>query len=234
MAAQAETARRLAAASKQKPFVNSLGMEFVPVPGTKVLFCRWIVRVKDYRMFADETKRVWWKPTFAQTDEHPAVNVSWEDAKAFCAWLSRKEGWTYRLPTDAEWSRAVGLPAETGRTPEEKDAKIVAVYPWGTQWPPPKGSGNYDPSVRGDDYKFTSPVGSFTANKNGLYDMGGNVWECCEDWYNEKQDRRVVRGGSWNSDAEVYLRSSCRNRGVPPTLRGVDGGFRCVLMTPGG
>ena len=79
-----------------------LSMKFVPVPGTNVLFSVWETRVKDYQAFCDATGRSWEKPTFSQTDEHPAVNLNWEDAKAFCKWLSGKEGKTYRLPTDHE------------------------------------------------------------------------------------------------------------------------------------
>jgi len=82
----------------------------------------------------------------------------------------------YRLPTDAEWSTAVGLGLEPGGTPEEKNSKIVGVYPWGGGWPPPKGAGNYageesgrTPFIKGyyDGWARTSPVGSFPANKFG-------------------------------------------------------------------
>jgi hypothetical protein len=69
-----------------------LSMKFVPVPGTNVLFSVWETRVKDYQAFCDATGRSWEKPTFSQTDEHPVVNLNWEDAKAFCKWLAgRKE-----------------------------------------------------------------------------------------------------------------------------------------------
>jgi hypothetical protein len=134
-----------AAATKENPFINSLGMKFVPVPGTDVLFSIWETRVKDYQSFCNETGRSWDKPRFRQTPEHPAANVSWEDAKAFCEWLSEKEGRSYRLPTDHEWSCAVGIGdrEDAAATPKAKSKKIADEYPWGEQWPPANDAGNY-------------------------------------------------------------------------------------------
>ena len=100
-------------------------------------------------------------------------------------------GRVYRLPTDAEWSAGVGLQGEEGTNPKEKAGKIQ-LYPWGKEWPPPAGAGNYagEEAKTGDwpgwsviegyndGYPRTSPVGSFPANANGLYDMGGNVCQC--------------------------------------------------------
>ena len=80
--------------------------------------------MKDFEIFAAANNFKVEKPDFPQTDAHPAGNVRWEDAKAFCAWLSKKEGRMYRLPTDAEWSLAVGLPVEKGGAPDEKSGKI--------------------------------------------------------------------------------------------------------------
>ena len=83
----------------------------------------------------------------------------------------------YRLPTDLEWSAAVCLENETGSTPAERNDKDRDAYPWGMQWPRPRGVGNYGH----DGFDRTSPVGSFSANRLGLYDMGGNVMQWCED-----------------------------------------------------
>ncbi|MCX6887732.1 MAG: SUMF1/EgtB/PvdO family nonheme iron enzyme [Verrucomicrobia bacterium] len=222
---------------------NTLSMEFVKVPNTEVMFSIWDTRVSDYRAYADANSGVgqsWKNPSFEQTDDHPVVNVSWVDAQAFCAWLTKKErgegkikaDQIYRLPTDAEWSVAVGLEGEAGGTPKDKDSKIKGVYPWGTQWPPPKGAGNYNKSLGVDDYDYTSPVGSFAPNKHGLYDMGGNVWQWCEDWYDGAQTSRVLRGASWGIDDPGYLLSS--NRGnFNPGSRSNSVGFRCVLVGGG-
>ncbi len=245
-----ERKRNPANANKEAPWVNSLGMKFVPVPKTRVFFSIWETRVQDYEVFVKATQREWSKPSFSQGPTHPAVNVSWDDAKAYCEWLTqeeRKKGrlgeeWTYRLPTDEEWSWAVSLPEEKGQTPKEKDMKIKDHYPWGTQWPPPKGAGNYcDETAHhkhpdwtyiegyNDGYEYTSPVGSFTLNQYGLYDLGGNVWEWCEDFYDNDKDVRVLRGGSWFYYDPDLLLSSSRGCSTPGG-RLDNRGFRCVLV----
>ncbi len=225
------TSLDFASISKEHPYVNSLGMKFVPVPGTSVLFSIWDTRVKDYKVFAEAVKHEWPKPTFDQTEEHAAVNVSWNDATAFCEWLTEKEqkaglilgSQRYRLPTDSEWSTAVGK----------------SKYPWGDEWPPPQGAGSYGLS-------HASRVGNYKPNLFGLYDMGGNVWQWCEDWYHKEMNEKVVldkftvlqndgggryrvaRGASWNYDGTEALLSSYRDN-VTPDYRNVAYGFRCVL-----
>ena len=227
-------------ATKDAPYENSLGMAFVPVPGTDVLFSVWDTRVKDYAAFVSATSydagKKWRNPGFQQTSNDPVVDVKWEDSKAFSLWLTAKERaegtisqvQAYRLPTDAEWSTAVGLPIEIGNTPREKDRVMENVYPWGTQWPPPKGAGNYNSALGVSSFLNTSPVGSFTANRFGLYDMGGNVWQWCEDWYDGEKKYRVLRGGSWNCFKSERLLSSGRYHGLPSD-RFNNRGFRCVL-----
>jgi heme-degrading monooxygenase HmoA len=217
-----------------QPHENTLGMKFVPVPGTVVLFSIWETREQDYGAFARATGRAWSNANAGPT--HPAVNVSWEDAQAFCQWLTDKErrenkigpGQSYRLPTDAEWSIAVGLTNEPGGSPADKNLKVKNHYPWGTQWPPPRGAGNYGASLNVDTFERTAPVGSFTANPYGLYDLGGNVWEWVEDAYQPGESWRVLRGASFNSGGGDFLLSSGRI-GDSPVFRYDYYGFRVVV-----
>ena len=135
-----------------EPWENSLGMKFAPVG--ELLVARWPTRVRDYDAFCSASGRTRQVPDFPQDDTHPVVKISWDDANAFCEWLTKKEigdgsledGQQYRLPTDAEWSAAAGLPNEGGATPEERDGKL-RDFPWGKQWPPPSGAGNYADST---------------------------------------------------------------------------------------
>ncbi len=231
------------------PMENSLGMRFVPVPGLdSVQFSIWQTRVQDYAAFAKENPQIdqsWKNVEYRgqkQGPDHPVVNVSWEDAKAFCHWLSQKEGQTYRLPSDHEWSVAVGIGdrEDPRQSPAEKSGKLANVYPWGSAWPPPKGSGNFSGSESASEYDkiegytdpfpFTAPVGSFELNHHGIKDLGGNVWEWIDDWYSIDQTYRVLRGGSWNLNDGMLLRSSCRN-GNRPSSRYVSRGFRCVVLS---
>lgn len=233
-------------------YVNSLGMKFAPVGD--VLFCIWQTRVKDFEAFAKATglKSLDWRdPGFKQGSDHPVVRVTWQEAILFCKWLTARErkdarlapNQEYRLPTDLEWSRAVGLPGETGKTPEARDMSIPDVYPWGTQWPPPPGAGNYtgeetgsDVAIRGynDGFPWTSPVGQFAPNQFGLFDMGGNVWQWCQDTWSNESKAKVLRGASWyNGAVSLSLLSSCRVHAAP------DGstdnyGFRVVIARANG
>jgi serine/threonine protein kinase/formylglycine-generating enzyme required for sulfatase activity len=253
-----------ATATRETPFVNGLEMKFVPVPivggptnGQRVLFSVWDTRVQDYEVFAKETKREWPKPEFEQGQTHPAVMVSWDDATAFCQWLSERErkagrliaNEAYRLPSDHEWSCAVGIGDREDATklPGEKSQQIGDAFPWGTQWPPPKGAGNYAGEelqsalaagkfgsvghlIAGykDGFVDPSPVGSFSANRFGLYDMGGNVAQWCEDWHDKEQKDRVQRGASRLSANRLNLLSSYRGHAAPD-FRNYNNGFRCVL-----
>ena len=217
-------------------FVNGLGMRFLSVPGMTVLFSAWATRLQDYQAFVQATARSWKPPAFPQTPLHPVVNVSWDDAAAFCQWLTEKErqegriGKTdeYRLSFDLEWSRAVGLAEEGNGLPINRAGKIEGIYPWGTQWPPPANVGNLAAAVRCDPFTHTAPVGSFAPNRYGIYDLGTNVSEWCWDWYDPGQQLKTLRGASWFQSTPESLWSSVR-RFFVPGARSDSLGFRCVL-----
>lgn len=241
-------------------WTNSLGMIFVPVPRAEVSFSIYETRVRDFATFAatqpplDGTN---WNHALyhdlvpvSNGPDFPVVNVSWNDAAKFCAWLTetgRKTGEItsqeyYRLPTDKEWSWAVGIGGlESGATPREKNTRIENLYPWGTQFPPPPGAGNFAdeaafhyftnwPHIAGynDGFVTTAPVGSFRPNAAGLYDLAGNAMEWCEDRYDQGHDQRVLRGGAWINCGPKSLWSSARNHAAPNKCS-VATGFRCVL-----
>ena len=241
-------------------FTNPLGMKFVPVPGTQILMCIHETRNKDYAAYAKENSGVngEWKNvkfklnkytyTIKDDAEHPVVNVSWEDATAFCAWLGGKDGRTYRLPADHEWSCAVGLgDQENARdTPKAKDGKVPG-FPWGAGYPPPKNNmGNYFDATAvkkgeaekselegyNDGYLVTAPVMTYLPNTLGIYDLGGNVWEWCQDAFSPKNSDRVKRGACWGYGDRDILASSCRYCS-PPSYRSNDQGFRCVVVVGG-
>jgi formylglycine-generating enzyme required for sulfatase activity len=155
-------------------------------------------------------------PGFTPGPDHPVLMISWNDAEAFCRWLSTKEGRTYRLPTEAEWEYAARAgtttPWWTGSDPgalataaNTADAALRARVPkagWAAGW--------------SDGFPFLAPVGSYRPNALGLYDMTGNAWEWCHDWYDadyyassppddptgpEIGSFRTIRGGGWFNDA---------------------------------
>lgn len=227
------------------PWTNGLGMKFVPVG--EILVAIWPTRVADYSAYeiaAGIPPRI---ADFTQTPDHPVVNVHSDDAREFCKWLTaseRKAGrldekQTYRLPTDAEWSAAAGIPDEGGNTPEQRDGKY-RQYLWGTAWPPPPNSGNFaDASTKKnagisgyiDGWPQTSPVGSYPATASGLFDMTGNVWQWVADSYRGPQARKtwgVLRGGSWGTSQQNELQLGYRDV-VDPKERDPIFGFRCVI-----
>ncbi|MFN0175795.1 MAG: SUMF1/EgtB/PvdO family nonheme iron enzyme [Saprospiraceae bacterium] len=172
-------------------------------------------------------------------ENYPVIYVSWYGATAYCQWL----GSQYRLPTEAEWEYAAG------------NGSRHTKYSWGNGDPSGKKGGNVsDQTAKAkfsyfsafenytDGYIYTAPVGQFDANDFGLYDMSGNVWEWCSDWYDEAyyknspskdpkgpttaKDYRVLRGGSWG-DYPENCRVASRLRNYP-NARFSAGGFRVV------
>lgn len=256
--ARRREALELARPSPTAPWDNSLGMSFVPVGS--VLFSIWQTRVQDFRTFVLETDHdasqqlfslvdgMWtqkgdsWKsPGFVQGPTHPVAGMSWDDAQRFCEWLTERERGLrcltereyYRLPTDEEWSCAVG----------------TSLYPWGADWPPPVRAGRYGIDATGAPVATgTLPVGSCAPNERGIYDLGGNVWEWCDGFYAKEMNPeelrqafdflnddggggryRFMRGASWFNHQAPQLRSAYRNTGKVPNVRFANVGFRVVL-----
>ena len=179
-----------------------------------------------------DRKYSWRNPGFPQNDDHPVTNVTWNDAAAMAAWLSKEEGVVYRLPTEAEWEYAARAGTRTryysGNDPQSlRQAANVFDADAMQNWPKWKAFALAD----SDGFAFTAPVGSFAPNAFGLYDMHGNVWEWCADWHDENYYTvspsddpqgpasgtvRVRRGGSWHT-WPFYARSSFRNWNTPQT-----------------
>ena len=158
--------------------------------------------------WVDRSGANWRNPGFAQTDRHPVVCVSWDDAQSYVGWLSRETGKRYRLLSESEWeyvarggtrtARYWGE-GESGQCRHANGADASTEFDWRTSC--------------NDGHVWTSPVGAYTPNGFGLYDVLGNVWEWTQDCWNERYGgapgdggawergdcgRRVVRGGSWD------------------------------------
>jgi len=165
--------------SAERQQTKMVGWE--PTPEDKPLY-------QSYDFLRDK-KFSWQNPGFRQKGDHPIVGVSWADAKAYCEWLSKKDGVRYRLPTEAEWEFACRAGTSTwfsfgdrakgvvhrygnlGNVELERHRKHSAERQWLLDF-------KNDPE---DRHVFTAPVGSYEANPFGLNDMHGNVWEWCED-----------------------------------------------------
>lgn len=188
----------------------------------------------------------WRNVGFDQGLDHPVVYVSWNDACAYCAWLSTKTGKTARLPTEAEWEYACR-------------AGTNSAWPWGDLADAGEGWANCaDQSLKSrlpkvgnaiqffnwaDGFAFTAPVGRFKPNAFGLYDMIGNAAHWCQDRYGDYGTaavtdptgtdvglRRIIRGGSWNNFVPLNCRSAARCN-FPPNFRNERYGFRIVVET---
>jgi formylglycine-generating enzyme required for sulfatase activity len=151
----------------------------------------------------------------------PAIDVSWDDAKAYCLWLSKVTSKSYRLPSEAEWELCSRAGTTTGFWWGDEITTDQANY---------NGNHPLDGGQKGEYRERTVAVDSFVPNPWGLYQVHGNVWEWCEDQYDASS--RVLRGGSWNGYAD-YLRSAGRDVS-PPGARYISVGFRVArtLQTP--
>jgi len=188
----------------------------------------------------DQSKN-WRNPGFGQGDRHPVACVSWDDAKAYTTWLSRRTGKSYRLASEAEWEYAARAGTSTARHWGNDGNQGCGFANTADQTAKSQvpGASNWAAATCNDGHAYTAPVGSFWTNGFGLHDMIGNVWEWTEDCWNEnynsaptdgsawqygKCEIRVRRGGSWIFDP-WNARSAYRSRN--PTVNRYDYvGFR--------
>jgi len=185
---------------------------------------------EQYKKFMDATGHKapgYWNNNSYNEPKQPVVGVSWHDAIAYAEWAGK------RLPTEAEWEKAA------------RGGLVGKRYPWGDDIS--HDDANYDGTGGKDKWEYTSPVGIFAPNGYGLYDMAGNVWEWCADWYdpgyyakspksNPKGPSygqwRVFRGGSWcYTDADCLLVAT-RGFDLDPSYNDDSVGFRCVQDVP--
>jgi sulfatase modifying factor 1 len=198
---------------------------------------------QDTRKIEGRKPKYTWKFTgFAQTDEHPVVNVTWNDADAFCHWLGRRTKKEVRLSTEAEWEYACRAGSAT-RFYSGDDAETLVKVGNVADGTAKKKFQDWDSTIATEDGDvFTSPVGKFLANRFGLYDMHGNAWEWCQDWYGpygdlsakdpvredyikDQKNYRVMRGGGFGKRTPRICSATRRVGGAPPS-RDLDLGFR--------
>ena len=174
------------------------------------------VTVRQFRKFVRETGYEYdrWDDVakYSPTDKHPMILVSWFDATAYCEWAGK------RLPTEKEREFA------------DWGGLFNKEFPWGDDESIAREYANFSGTEGTDQWQYIAPVGSLKPNGYGLYDMSGNVWEWCQDWYDNSRIGRVLRGGSWLNLANC-LRAAGRNYN-DPTGTYNDYGFRCVVDVP--
>lgn len=176
-----------------------------------------------------KVKGVSWKsPGFSQGENHPVVFVSWNDASAYAEWLSQKSGLPFRLPTETEWEYAAKGGTEYEVWAGTSNIKKLVDYAWFGE----------------NSLGTTHPVGKKNPNSFGFYDMSGNVWEWCQNYYHpykkvppspppgeDKGRYRTLRGGGWK-DGEDYTRTTYRN-GYSPDYYYKSIGFRLAFSPEG-
>ena len=190
------------------------------------------------------TDKDWRNPGYPQQDNHPAVCISWHDAKAYVSWLANRTGKPYRLPSEAEWEYSAranaGTPRFWGTNPA---AACIHANVFDLKAAKASTFPSMTPHNCNDGFSHTAPVGSFQANAFGLHDTAGNAWEWTEDcWHKsykgapddgsawiagERCTQRVLRGGSWISLAR-FVRSGNRSK-MNTNMRIYRNGFRVAL-----
>jgi formylglycine-generating enzyme required for sulfatase activity len=206
----------------------------------------------------DGSAALWRNPGYEQEPDFPVVNVSVSDARAFCAWLTKKEREAgligpeheYRLPTDVEWLAAAGQGDYPWTGAKEEEIPPRAGNYAGLEYDDAVGSSGALGKLKyRDDYEMVAPVGKFTANAYGLFDMGGNVWQWCDEIYrsslnspellrefpylkSEKSSNGeplyVVHGGGWRTQGGATMKTTYHESSPGQSFD--DTGFRCVLI----
>jgi formylglycine-generating enzyme required for sulfatase activity len=214
-------------------FVKETGYVTDPEKGGKGL--GWDPVKKE---FVEGGKFDWRKPGFEQTDEHPVVKTSWNDAMAFCKWLGKKDGREYRLPTEAQWEFACRAGTKT-RYSFGDDGEQIVKHANVADAKFREVTGNMWGIKDNDGYAFTCPVGLFRKNAFGLQDMHGNTKQWCSDVFADYPREavtdpegpeakgevfRVLRGGCWRNEP-IYGRSASRKSGEQNDA-GIEVGFR--------
>jgi formylglycine-generating enzyme required for sulfatase activity len=247
--------------TKERQFKNSIGMTFVLIPAGSFMMGspenepgrsdnekqHRVTLTQDYYMQTTEVTQGQWKTIMGNNpsdfkncgDDCPVEKVSWNDVQTFLKKLNRLDsGYSYRLPTEAEWEYA----ARAGTTTSYSfgnDSSLLSKY---GNFCDSKCSTKLKDDSQNDRFKYTAPVKSYSPNPWGLYDMHGNVWEWCQDWYGKYPtgsvnnptgpttgSYRVIRGGSWVNFAR-RCRSAYRGSYGPDGAYG-HLGFR--LCAPG-
>jgi formylglycine-generating enzyme required for sulfatase activity len=183
---------------------------------------------REYRIFVEDTRCApppFWLETMFSEPEQPVVGITWDEAAAYCSWISRRSDRSFRLPTEAEWERA----ARGGRD--------GALYPWGDELPCHRNDIGSDPVIGGP-----ARVGINPPNVFGVHDMSEGVHEWCSDYYGfdyyshspernpqgpSSGERRASRGGSWRHRVK-FSRCAARSS-LPPSFKYADYGFRVAL-----
>jgi sulfatase modifying factor 1 len=201
---------------RHRVWVDSFGLGQFPVTN------------REYGIFVEETQTP--PPPFGSESmfndpEQPVVGVNWHEAIAYCSWLSQRLGKTFRLPSEAEWERAV------------RGQLTGALYPWGDEPPWERPYPGYDLRTGGPQ-----KVGANAPNDFGLYDMSEGVHQWCADYYDASYyrhapeqnppgpcfgKRRVSRGGSWRHQIK-FSRCAARSS-LPPSFKYADYGFRLAM-----
>ena len=210
-------------------------------------------RGQGCRVYADNWERDlyrnWKSPGFMQTDHHPVVCVSWEDASAYALWLAAETGRPYRLPSESEWEYAARAGSMEKLGYKDDQTSLCRTGNAADQTAQERYPGWRSVVDCSDHYVYTAPVGQFRANDFGLYDMYGNVQEWVLDCRNSNFERlpsdgsasiegdcrvRTMRGSSWASGTEPYfpdIRFSHRDTFIP-TFHSIYAGFRVAVGNP--